>query len=98
LGLRAGNVTQSTGEFAGLAASYGRNGWRAGYGTKAFGKAGWAVLGWEDSGTPPEQTGFSFQMIEKAKQAKNNGAVRTERRPRKNSAVEDPRERKRTRY
>ena len=39
---------QSKGEFAGLAASFGRNGWRAGYGTIAFGSYGWNVKGWED--------------------------------------------------
>ena len=38
--------TSSNGEFAGLASSYGRAGWRAGYGSKAFGKAGWNVVGW----------------------------------------------------
>jgi len=64
LGLRAG-VTSGTGEFAGLAASYGRSGWRAGYGTFAFGKAvGWGVEGWEEPGGKiPEKTGFSFDLI-----------------------------------
>lgn len=61
LGLRAG-VSSGTGEFAGLAASYGRSGWRAGYGTLAFGKgAGWGVEGWE-ADINPEQTGFSFHL------------------------------------
>ena len=41
--------TSSNGEFAGLASSYGRAGWRAGYGSKAFGKAGWNVVGWVSS-------------------------------------------------
>ena len=63
VGLRAGVSGSSSGEFAGLAASYGRSGWRAGYGTKAFGKAGWAVRGWEDGGPAPEQSGFSFDLI-----------------------------------
>ena len=63
LGLRAGVSGSSTGEFAGLAASYGRNGWKAGYGSKAFGKAGWAVHGWDDGGSAPERSGFSFDMI-----------------------------------
>mmetsp|Transcript_11452 Transcript_11452/g.12798 ORF Transcript_11452/g.12798 Transcript_11452/m.12798 type:complete len:392 (-) Transcript_11452:32-1207(-) len=64
LGLRAGiSGGSSTGEFAGLAASFGRNGWRAGYGTKAFGAAGWNVKGWDRGGEPPEQSGFSFDLI-----------------------------------
>lgn len=63
VGLRAGMATSSTGEYAGLAVSYGRNGWKAGYGTYAFGKAGWAVQGWEDMGPVPEKSGFSFSMI-----------------------------------
>ena len=33
----------------------------------AFGKAGWAVLGWEDSGILPERTGFSFKLLEAPK-------------------------------
>ena len=58
-------MTQSsTGEFAGLASSYGRAGWRAGYGSKAFGKAGWYVKGWDDGGDAPDKTGFSFAMLE----------------------------------
>ncbi len=63
VGLRAGIATSSTGEYAGLAVSYGRNGWKAGYGTYAFGKAGWAVQGWEDMGTVTEKTGFSFSLL-----------------------------------
>lgn len=64
VGLRAGMASSSTtGEYAGLAVSYGRNGWKAGYGTYAFGKAGWAVQGWEDMGTVPEKSGFSFSML-----------------------------------
>jgi len=54
---------KSTGEFAGLASAYGRAGWRAGYGSKAFGKAGWNVVGWDDGGAAPERSGFSFSMI-----------------------------------
>lgn len=65
LGLRAGiSGGSSTGEFAGLAASFGRNGWKAGYGTKAFGAAGWNVKGWDDGGEAPEYSGFSFDLIE----------------------------------
>jgi len=57
------------GEYAGLAASYGRNGWRAGYGTKAFGPSGWGVVGWEESGTTTttvllEPSGFSFTKLD----------------------------------
>jgi RNA recognition motif-containing protein len=54
---------RSTGEFAGLASAYGRAGWRAGYGSKAFGKAGWNVVGWDDGGAAPERSGFSFSML-----------------------------------
>jgi RNA-binding protein Musashi len=63
MGLRAGISGSSSGEYAGLAASYGRNGWRAGYGTKAFGAAGWDVQGWE-RGDAPERSGFSFDNIQ----------------------------------
>lgn len=64
VGLRAGiSSSSSSSEYAGLAVSYGRNGWKAGYGTYAFGKAGWAVQGWEDSGPIPERSGFSFSML-----------------------------------
>jgi RNA-binding protein Musashi len=63
VGLRAGQPSTSSGEFAGLAVAFGRNGWKAGYGSKAFGKAGWAVQGWEDGGPAPERSGFSFDML-----------------------------------
>jgi len=63
---------QSKGEFAGLAASYGRNGWRAGYGTVAFGSYGWNVAGWEDISKAPERSGFSFDLLEKAQQQSSN--------------------------
>lgn len=63
IGLRAG-VVNSSGEFAGLAVAYGRNGWKAGHGSKTFGPAGWKVEGWEDTGGPvPKISGFSFQML-----------------------------------
>lgn len=65
VGLRAGQPSTSSGEFAGLAVAFGRNGWKAGYGSKAFGKAGWAVQGWEDGGPAPERSGFSFDMLKK---------------------------------
>jgi RNA-binding protein Musashi len=64
LGLRAG-LSSSSGEFAGLAVAFGRSGWKAGYGSKAFGAAGWAVQGWDDGGSAPERSGFSFGMLEK---------------------------------
>ncbi len=64
---------QSKGEFAGLAASYGRSGWRAGYGTIAFGSSGWAVKGWEDISKAPEHSGFSFDLVENAKLRKEGG-------------------------
>jgi RNA recognition motif-containing protein len=65
VGLRAGmaSSSSSSGEYAGLAVAYGRNGWKAGYGTFAFGKAGWGVQGWEDMGSTPERTGFSFSTL-----------------------------------
>ncbi|KAI2503657.1 hypothetical protein MHU86_10781 [Fragilaria crotonensis] len=63
MGLRAGISGSSSGEYAGLAASFGRNGWRAGYGTKAFGAAGWDVRGW-DRGEAPERSGFSFDLTQ----------------------------------
>jgi hypothetical protein len=63
LGLRAGQISSSSGEFAGLAVSYGRSGWKAGYGSKAFGAAGWKVKGWDQGGSPPERAGFSFSML-----------------------------------
>ena len=65
VGLRAGmSSASSTGPYAGLAVSFGRSGWKAGYGTKAFGKAGWAVEGWDDGGFAPEKSGFSFDMLQ----------------------------------
>uniref|UniRef100_A0A7S4NCW7 RRM domain-containing protein n=1 Tax=Odontella aurita TaxID=265563 RepID=A0A7S4NCW7_9STRA len=64
-------VAQSSGEFAGLAASYGRSGWRAGYGTKAFGASGWGVLGWDSGGPAPERSGFSFQMLKITSKGRN---------------------------
>jgi len=54
----------NTGEFAGLASAYGRAGWRAGYGSKAFGKAGWSVIGWDDGGDAPDKKGFSFALLD----------------------------------
>ena len=56
-------ATTGTGEFAGLASSYGRAGWRAGYGSKAFGKAGWNVVGWDDGGDAPDKTRFLFSLL-----------------------------------
>jgi RNA-binding protein Musashi len=65
VGLRAGIASSSSGEYAGLAVAYGRSGWKAGYGTYAFGKAGWGVQGWEDLNVNklPERAGFSFDML-----------------------------------
>jgi RNA recognition motif-containing protein len=65
VGLRAGMSSSSSGEFAGLAVAYGRSGWKAGYGTFAFGQAGWGVVGWEDQfHKVPDRAGFSFDMLE----------------------------------
>lgn len=90
VGLRAGLVSAAaaTGEFAGLAVAYGRNGWKAGYGTKAFGKAGWDV--WEDTlRAPPERAGFSFSMLmdndEKKEQIKLEPGEPPVKRPRLSS-------------
>lgn len=66
VGLRAGQSSSSSGEFSGLAVSYGRSGWKAGYGSRAFGKGGWAVQGWEDGGPAPERAGFSFDMLRRS--------------------------------
>jgi RNA recognition motif-containing protein len=76
VGLRAGmSSSTSSGEYAGLAVAYGRSGWKAGYGTKAFGKAGWAVQGWEDEGGAHEKSGFSFAMLqERQKEYENEDA------------------------
>ena len=64
VGLRAGmSSSTSSGEYAGLAVAYGRSGWKAGYGTKAFGKTGWGVKGWENAGKELEKSGFSFSML-----------------------------------
>jgi RNA-binding protein Musashi len=65
VGLRAGmmSASSSSGEYAGLAVAYGRSGWKAGYGSKAFGKAGWAVEGWDDGGYAPPRDGFSFDLL-----------------------------------
>ena len=65
VGLRAGMMSSSSssGEYAGLAVAYGRSGWKAGYGTKAFGAAGWAIEGWDQGGSAPERSGFSFDML-----------------------------------
>lgn len=64
-GLRNASLAslQSKGEFAGFAASYGRNGWKAGYGSYAFGKGGWAVADWETFLDLPEKHGFSFDRL-----------------------------------
>ena len=64
LGLRAGQVSSSTPEFAGLSVAYARSGWRAGYGSNAFGAAGWKVKGWSQGGPAPERSGFSFSMLQ----------------------------------
>ncbi|CAJ1930347.1 unnamed protein product [Cylindrotheca closterium] len=64
VGLRAGiSASSSSSEYAGLAVAYGRSGWKAGYGSYAFGKAGWGVAGWEDFGEVPEKCGFSFSIL-----------------------------------
>lgn len=64
VGLRAGLSSSTSGEFAGLAVAYGRNGWKAGYGSKAFGTAGWSIPGWDSGGDAPERSGFSFVLLQ----------------------------------
>ena len=57
-----GGTKGGGGEFEGLAASYARSGWKAGFGSYAFGKSGWNIKGW-DTGPDPERSGFSFKSI-----------------------------------
>ena len=71
--------SNNTGEFAGLASDYGKAGWKAGYGSKAFGKAGWSVVGWDDGGDAPDKTGFSFAMLDSKR---NSGEHRESKRRR----------------
>jgi len=63
LGLRAGQISSSNvpPEYAGLAVAFGRNGWKAGYGSRAFGPAGWGV--WDQGRPAPNHFGFSFEML-----------------------------------
>jgi RNA recognition motif. (a.k.a. RRM, RBD, or RNP domain) len=63
VGLRAGVSSTTTGEYAGLAVAFGRSGWKAGYGTKAFGAAGWNIFEDTGGGPLPEPAGFSFEML-----------------------------------
>lgn len=51
-------------EFFGLASVYGRNGWKAGFASRAFSQAGWAVLGWDAGDPAPERSGFSFKLVD----------------------------------
>jgi RNA recognition motif-containing protein len=80
LGLRAGQINASSGEFAGLAVAFGRSGWKAGYGSKAFGAAGWNVQGWDQGGPPPDRTGFSFSMLRLNKATSNEPPLKRARR------------------
>eukprot|EP00980_Cylindrotheca_fusiformis_P003131 scaffold721_cov131-Cylindrotheca_fusiformis.AAC.21 len=82
VGLRAGiSTSSSSSEYAGLAVAYGRNGWKAGYGSYAFGKGGWAVAGWEDFGKVPERSGFSFSMLKNVESVEDDNEP-TAKRPR----------------
>jgi RNA recognition motif. (a.k.a. RRM, RBD, or RNP domain) len=84
LGLRAGQAASNS-EYAGFAVAYGRSGWKAGFGSRAFGRHGWDVQGWDDGddddenennkdmGDPakPKSIGFSFSMLnEESKEEK----------------------------
>jgi hypothetical protein len=88
-------TSQTGGEFAGLAASYGRNGWRAGYGTKAFGPSGWGVVGWEDGSTTLERSGFSFSKLDEIIAKNRQGSMMGDPRKHKLSNVVDERPTKR---
>jgi len=75
IGLRAGmSGATSSGKYAGFSVAYGRSGWKAGYGTFAFGQHGFGVHGWEDMGgfTIPERAGFSFSMLEEEGKGNEN--------------------------
>jgi len=75
IGLRAGmSGATSSGKYAGFSVAYGRSGWKAGYGTFAFGQHGFGVKGWEDMGgfTIPERAGFSFSMLEEEGKGNEN--------------------------
>jgi RNA recognition motif-containing protein len=88
VGLRAGLSSSNTsGEYAGLAVAYGRNGWKAGYGSFAFGKAGWNVQGWETLGPVPEKCGFSFSMLKEDNNNNNNHAGSDEHPPSKKARL-----------
>jgi RNA recognition motif-containing protein len=80
LGLRAGlqqgaaysSSTASNSEFAGFAVAYGRSGWKAGFGSRAFGRHGWNVQGWDEDdddnkskegGDSHHPAGFSFALL-----------------------------------
>jgi len=91
----AAAASMSKGEFAGLAASYGRNGYRAGYGTISFGSAGWNVQGWEDISRAPEISGFSFDLVEKAKHVKQS---HTSKKKKSSSGATSTREAKRQKH
>jgi len=69
-------------EFFGLASAYARNGWKAGFASRAFGQSGWAVLGWDAGDLAPERSGFSFKLLE----IKDESAVEREAKRRKLSA------------
>jgi len=101
-GLRNANAadasSQPKGEFSGLAASYGRNGWRAGYGTVAFGSTGWAVKGWEDGSSVPEKVGFSFAMLDQADRKSQTVASICHKSTRHRTGSESSRDIKRPRY
>lgn len=78
-----GHTGGPVGEYAGLAASYGRSGWKAGYATYAFGKFGWDVEGWDLSGPGPpprEKGGFSFGML---REDDSSGRQRSHKRSRR---------------
>lgn len=97
-------TTASKGKYAGLAATYGKNGWKAGYGTNAFGKMGWNVEGWEDYNIMNEgddkfggrfkgSDGFSFSFLNTELQGED---VQDDRKG--ENLVDDERQLKRPKY
>mmetsp|Transcript_15283 Transcript_15283/g.22402 ORF Transcript_15283/g.22402 Transcript_15283/m.22402 type:complete len:334 (+) Transcript_15283:31-1032(+) len=88
----AAAMSSSKGEFAGLAASFARGGWKAGYGSFAFGSCGWEVKGWEDLHAPTEISGFSFDLMKQQKQQPSGSSSR-----KRASASDHSRDSKRTR-
>jgi hypothetical protein len=63
----------------------GQDGERDRYGSKAFGKAGWSVEGWDNGGDAPEKSGFSFSLLEKGDDVRRSDGRSHDERPPKQS-------------